>query len=67
MILALDEAAMEGLFELIRSHMGSNVSFKISRLSKGPWAVPNCATVIVVSGTKVCPAKRAVSINPVAT
>jgi hypothetical protein len=51
MILALNETAMEGLFELIRSHMGSNVSLKISRLAKGPSAVPNCTTVVVFSRT----------------
>jgi hypothetical protein len=65
MVLALNFAAIEGLFELIRSHMGRNMSFKISRLFKGPWTVPNCATVIVVSGTKVCPAIRTVKIYPV--
>ncbi len=53
------------LVELIRSHMGSNVSFKICRLFQDPWTVSNCATVIVVSGTKVCPAIRAVRIYPV--
>ena len=65
MILTLNDAAIKGLFELIRSHMDSNVSLKISRLFKGPWTVPKCATVIVVSGKKVCPAIRAVKIYSV--